>query len=204
MTESKPEKILNIEGDRNASLFYHVLGEVVNEDTFKTIQEKIDSDFSKLEKQYDDRALAVVGALCIENALDKFLSTWLVKYEKYLKERIDFSFSSKIELAKSTKLIPVRILNSIEPIRKIRNTFAHHLEIDNFEKAKQVDSGPFQTLNDKIKTFSEWKGQKDRETFKTLVIFIIIAIEVYTKHVKKVKDYIWIPENLSKIIAQGG
>ena len=200
MTDSQRKEIISIEGDKGASLFYRPLIDVIDQDRFGIIQGIIDDDFQKLDKLYDDRAFAIVGALCIENALDKFLSTWLVNYKKYLRDNKDFTFSSKVDLAKSTRLVPMRIFNSIDPIRRIRNIFAHHLEIDSFKKAKEIRPGPFQSLYDKIKTFVEWNKQEDRETFKNLVIFIVLAIEVYTKHVEKVRNYIWTPEKLSEII----
>ena len=147
--------------------------------------------------------MAIIGALSIENELDNFLATWIKDYKRLASNK-DLTFSFKVELAISLKLIPIKILNAVEPIRKIRNIFAHHLDIDTFDKAKEFDSksdkSSFPKLYDKIKTFIVWDKDDDRQTFKTLIIMIILGLNVYIKHTAKVQNYIWNPKNLDKII----
>ena len=118
----------------------------------------------------------------------------------HLKENADFSFSFKVNLAISLKLIPSKILNAIEPIRKIRNIFAHNLDIVTFEEANKFDSESFSKLYNKIKIFRDWNRNNDREAFMKLVFIIAGGLKIYTKHITKVKDYIWNLENLNKII----
>ncbi len=203
MTNPKPEEIINIEGEKGNSLFYRIVIHAVNQENFKDIQEKLDSYLEKYTKTSDDRALAIIGALSVENELDNFLAKWIEGY-KHIASNKDLTFSFKIDLAISLKLIPRKILNAIEPIRKIRNIFAHHLDIDTFEKAKEFDSKSekpsFPKLYDKIKTFMVWDKEDDKETFKNLIFMIILGLNVYTKHIAKVQDYIWNPENLDKIV----
>ena len=203
MTNPKPEEIINIEGEQGDSLFYRTIVHAVNQENFEDIQEKLDSYFEKYGETSDDRALAIIGALIVENELDDFLAKWIKNY-KHITNNKDLTFSFKIDLAISLKLIPRRILNAIEPIRKIRNIFAHHLDIDTFEKAREFDSKlkepSFPKLYDKIKTFIVWDKDDDRQTFKTLIIMIILGLNVYTKHTAKVQNYIWNPKNLDKII----
>ncbi len=202
MTNPKPEEIINIEGEKGNSLFYRIIIHAVNQENFKDIQEKLDSYLEKYTKTSDDRALAIIGALSVENELDNFLATWIEGY-KHIASNKDLTFSFKIDLAISLKLIPRKILNAIEPIRKIRNIFAHHLDIDTFEKAKEFDSKSekpsFPKLYNMIKTFMVWDKEDDKETFKNLIFMIILGLNVYTKHIAKVQDYIGNPENLDKI-----
>lgn len=203
MTNPKPEEIINIEGEKGNSLFYRIIIHAVNQENFKDIQEKLDSYLEKYTKTSDDRALAIIGALSVENELDNFLATWIEGY-KHIASNKDLTFSFKIDLAISLKLIPRKILNAIEPIRKIRNIFAHHLDIDTFEKAKEFDSKSekpsFPKLYNMIKTFMVWDKEDDKETFKNLIFMIILGLNVYTKHIAKVQDYIGNPENLDKIV----
>ena len=203
MTNLKPEEIIDMEGEKGNSLFYRTIVHAVNQEKFNDIQEKLDNYFEKYEKTSDDRALAIIGALSVENELDNFLATWIKGYKRVASNK-DLTFSFKVELAISLKLIPRKILNAVEPIRKIRNIFAHHLNIDTFDKAKEFDSKlkepSFPKLYDKIKTFIVWDKDDDRQTFKTLIIMIILGLNVYTKHTAKVQNYIWNPKNLDKII----
>ena len=143
--------------------------------------------------------MAIICALIIENELDNFLAGWIKKYV-HLKENADFTFSFKVNLAISLKLIPPKILNAIEPIRKIRNVFAHNLDISTFEEANKFDSESFSKLYNKIKIFMDWNKNNDRETLKELVIIIAAGLKIYTKHITKIQDYIWNFENLNKII----
>lgn len=201
MTNLKPEEIINIEGKKGNSLFYRTIIHAVNQENFKNIQEKLDSYLKEYEKISDDRALAIIGALIIENELDNFLAEW-IKIYSYLKNNKDLSFSFKVDLVISLKLIPRKILNAIEPIRKIRNVFAHNLDISTFEEAREFNSDSFSKLYGRIKTLIVWNKNDDKETFKMLVNMIILALNVYTKHITKVQDFIWNPKNLTRIIKE--
>jgi len=209
-TESKklydnvdPDKVINIVGEKDETLFYCPLIDVGLLDSFDEIQDKMNEYLSKCNTTSDDRALALIGALCIEKELDVFLSEWIKNYKPLAKNK-DFTFSFKIELANSLRLIPSKIFNSIEPIRKIRNIFAHNLEIDTFEKAKEFDSKAdkpsFVMLYDKVKAFHKWEVTDDKRTFKHLMAIIILGLRVYTKHVLKLSNYIWNRNNLKTII----
>ena len=95
-----------------------------------------------------------------------------------------------MNLATSLKLILPKILNAIEPIRKIRNVFAHNLNISTFKEAREFDSESFSKLYNKLKIFMDWNKNNDRETFKKLVFIIAAMLKIYTKHITKVQDYI--------------
>ena len=124
--------------------------------------------------------MAIIGALTIENDLDDFLSKWIRGYK-----RRNFTFFFKVDLASSLKIIPPKIFNAIEPIRRIRNIFAHNLDVDSFEKAREVDSKSsdpaFPMLHDKIKTFVCGRQESDKETFKWLIICVMLALNHYKK-----------------------
>ena len=189
---------LGIKGKYGDSLFYdHSF--MVEQNSLNEWRTKIKSYFEKCESTNDHRAIALIGALIIEEELDKLLSSWLIDY-KYINDDLEMTFSFKVKLAKSCNLIPNRILDSIEPIRKIRNIFAHNMEIDQFEVAKKHNKKAFDALYDKIKTFSKWNEKDDLKTFKTLVIYITTSLIFYTEYVTRLTEYIRDSNNLSKIM----
>jgi hypothetical protein len=197
---TKYTETVDICGKQGDSLFNKLEKGVVTNKEFGDIVDKLNSYLKKYKDTSDDRALAIIGALIIENELDRFLAEWIKKYV-HLKGNADFTFSFKVNLATSLKLIPQKILNAIEPIRKIRNVFAHNLDISTFEEANKFDSESFSKLNNKIKMFiMDWNKNNDRETFMKLALMIASALIIYTKHIIKVQDYVWNPENLNKII----
>src|SRR5215207_965933 len=72
--------------------------------------------FSKTEQLQDDRLLAIVTALIVEDRLDVALKSFLPRYTR-LEAGADFSFSMKIALAESLALIPTRILSAATVLR---------------------------------------------------------------------------------------
>ena len=199
----------NLAGPKGDSLFSSPFKYPSGKKKGKEIGKKLDSYLEKYRETSDDRAWALVGALAIENELDNFLSKWIKDY-KHIADRRDFTFSFKVDLATSSKLIPKKILNAIEPIRKIRNIFAHHLDIDTFEKAKEFDSkskkSSFSMLHNKVKMFTKpWSAEDDRLSddylsYQQLTIAIILGLNAYAKLLTKVQDHIWKPENLHEIM----
>ncbi len=202
----------NLAGPKGDSLFSSPFKYPSDKKKGKEIAKKLDSYLEKYRGTSDDRAWALVGALAIENELDNFLSKWIKDYE-HIAGRRDFTFSFKVDLATSLKLIPKKILNAIEPIRKIRNIFAHHLDMDTFEKVKEFDSKSkkpsFSMLHNKIKMFAKpWSAEDNRLSddylsYQQLTIAIILGLNVYAKHLAKVQDYVWDPKNLDEIMKTG-
>lgn len=200
---------INLEGQKGDSLFSSPFKYPCDEKDFEETIKKINSYLEKYYETSDDRAFALIGALTVENELDNFLSKWIKDY-KHIANNKDFSFSFKVDLAISSKLIPKKILNAIEPIRRIRNIFAHHLDIDTFEKAKEFDSKSdkpsFPMLHNKIKTFSKpWSAEDDRLSddrlsYQQLILSIVLGLDVYAKLLAKLQDYIRESENLNEIM----
>jgi len=168
----------------------------------------------------DDKAFALIGALIVENELDNLLTKWIKDYKHIVNKR-DFSFSFKVNLAISLKLIPPKILKAIEPIRRIRNIFAHCLDIDTFEKAKEFYSksnkGSFRMLRNKIRMFGKYERAFEEDklsgdflsaflqtSYLQLTISIITGLNIYARHLAKVQDYVWESQNLDEIMKTQG
>lgn len=199
MVNPPNDKQIDIEGERGKSLFWRPLKPALDDVSLRKIQQKQDDYLAKYKQTSDDRALAIIGALSVETELDNFLSKWIKDY-KYLIDKEDFSFSFKVDLAISLRLIPKKILNAIEPIRKIRNIFAHSLNIDTFEKAKEVDSDSFEMLYNKVRVFEVWSKNDVEETFRQLIFLVILGLDIYAEHLAKVQDYVSKSRNLNEII----
>lgn len=203
MSKMNDEITFHFEDFNAISLFNKPLMQVI--DDVDAIQRKIDNCLSKYDKTTDDRALAIIGALLIENEIDDFISISIKGYSK-IKEDKAMTFSFKGDLANSLMIMPSKIINAIEPIRKIRNLFAHNLEISSFIEAKnwvieKKKSNPFPMLNEKIRTIIyEWDNKDDKATYKQLLIVIILGIHIYARHANYLQAFIWKKDNLKKII----
>lgn len=207
----------NLGGRKGDSLFSSPFKYSYDEKDLDKSMKKVEDCFRRCFETLDDRAFALIGALIVENELDNLLVKWIKDY----KHIADKSLSFKVNLAISFKLIPPKILKAIEPIRKIRNIFAHSLDIDTFEKAKEFDSksnkGSFRMLRNKIRTFSKFESAFDKDklsgdllsallraAYLQLTISIAMGLDVYARHLAKVQDYIWEPENLDEIMKNSG
>jgi len=207
---------INLGGRKGDSLFSGLGEYPYDKKEADEAKNKVNNCLRKYFDTLDDRAFALIGALIVENELDNLLTKWIKDY-KHIAVKRDFSFSFKVNLAISFKLIPPKILKAIEPIRRIRNIFAHCLDIDTFEKAKEFDSksnkGSFRMLNNKIRMFSKTETALEedklsgdflsaflRTSYLRLTISIVLGLGVYARHLAKVQDYIWEPKNLDEIM----
>jgi hypothetical protein len=159
----------------------------------------------RYHKIEDERLMAIIGALIVEDALDDFLSAWLINFKK-ISDKL--SYNAKEKIAISSKLIPKKILEAIKPVRQIRNYFAHDKDADWFRQLREKKDGK-EKIDDMyaaIKTFNKFPfdempdSDKDFITFKELCFFIAFALNIYSKHIIVVRDYIWKEKNLDKIV----
>jgi len=73
----RPEEVINIEGKEGESLFWHAKEWLVARDE---VVSRLQSEMREMWSHYggiqDERLLALVGALCVENALDSLLESF--------------------------------------------------------------------------------------------------------------------------------
>lgn len=195
----KIEEIYMGEGE---SLFDSVDMKLMKSDSeeVKKIRKKLEKTLERYKSASDDRALALVCALAIENELDAVLKAWIPTYKILLEEK-GFDFSSKINLAKALKLIPGKILNGIEPIKKIRNMFAHNLDIETFKMIEEADKELIASVHNKMKTFiPDWKESNPRLAIFELTVLIVLGLHLYSKKIEILNKHIRKRENLEKIM----
>jgi hypothetical protein len=89
--------------------------------------------FERISKTGDDRSKSILAGIIVEHYLDRILKLLFIDY-KFLTDRSDFTYSFKISLLKSLRLIPHNIIIMCDCVRKVRNEFAHNLELENIQE----------------------------------------------------------------------
>jgi hypothetical protein len=203
MPEGAP--IINIEGKKGESLFRRPVKWFVEKD-IELIREQFERYKKFIETAKEERLLALIGALSMEEALDLFLGAYIPDYKRILEEK-DFTLSMKIEIALSLRLIPRHILNSADIVRKIRNEFAHNLSINYFDS---LDEEKFKNkLIVRLQDFLPNDKNTDRsvkDMFIAVVECVILGLGVYASHIKSAKEYIYggdFADELVKRIKEG-
>jgi hypothetical protein len=153
--------------------------------------------FRKTEDLKDDRLLAIVTALIVEDRLDTALDSFLPRYAR-LTGAMDFTFSMKIALMEALALVPPRILSAADLIRKIRNEFAHHLDLDAFSGLKPKFITDVINLRANVYGVFGVDERKPEATFleeyKSLAFFCIVGLDAYRENLSFLRSYIETPE----------
>lgn len=186
MFEPKPEEIINIEGPSGESVFRRLISWCVQPEASGKFQQRIDEILGRVEELDDDRLLVLVGALIVENAVDELLAAIMPGYAS-LQDKRDFSFSTRIEVARALRLIPSRILNCADFIRSLRNDFVHDLSV---EKLDALEPSRIQSMRDRLSSFIAEMVEAEAEAFRKLVLWTAVALYGYTMHVSRLNDFI--------------
>ena len=181
--------IINIEGKKSESLFRRPVIWFIQED-FKHIKEQYEGYQKLIEGAKEERLLALIGALSMEEALDLFLAAYIPDYHRLEKQR-DFTLFIKIELARSLRIIPAHILDAAALINSVRNKFAHDLKIDCFDS---LDSGTQDNLKQKHGVFFPDNTNVSltvKDMFIHIVEALIVGLGIYASHLRTAKEYIY-------------
>ena len=183
--EPKPEDMINITGPEGETLFWHAKAWIAPGQS--QLQAEIDDMWSHIGDLPDDRLVVLVGALCIENSIDALLGAIGPGFRT--QDGADFTFSSKIKIARSLRMLPARILNSCDLIRQIRNEIAHNLEIKEFS---HLDQKYLQRLGAHVTEFNtaERPPTGYRLWFRDLVSFTTLSLIVYSNQVERLREYL--------------
>jgi DNA-binding MltR family transcriptional regulator len=135
----------------------------------------------ELEKE-SDRGMALLAAAFLDNQVEEMIKSKLLGNDKHLKQMFQFNgalgtFSSKINLGYSIGLISKSCHNDLDIIRRIRNEFAHSMEIISFGDQKIIDlSNNFQ-LN-----------AKNKSDTRTIFIHVVAGISGFIEITSKNKN----------------
>jgi hypothetical protein len=84
----------------------------------------------KIEAATDDRLYALMGALIMENRLEKLMRAWLPDLD--LDDQA-FTTSVRLKMLRGAQLIPLHVVKAANVVREVRNAFAHDLELETFD-----------------------------------------------------------------------
>ncbi len=128
-----PEQLIDVSGPEHETLFHCLYVDILKtqDNDLCKIESRSNELLEKLEN-VDDRALAIVGAVIVEQSLDLMLSRLLpgIGGQKDSQRR---SFNSKLSLCFAAKICPDRILDGVQVINNARNLFAHSIEHKTFK-----------------------------------------------------------------------
>lgn len=185
-----------ISGKKGESLFHEPLLRYFRENPLPEL-------FRKTADLKDDRLLAIVTALIVEDRLDKALNSFLPRYARLI-AAAGFTFSMKIALMEALALVPPRILGAADLIRKVRNEFAHHLDLDSFSGLEsKFITGVGKLRADVYGVFGA-DQRKSKSTFieeyKALAFFCIVGLDAYRENTSYLRLHIETPEFVDELL----
>ncbi|HVX38035.1 MAG TPA: hypothetical protein VHB25_00585 [Gemmatimonadaceae bacterium] len=124
----------------------------------------------------------------MEDAVDSLAAAYVPGYSS-LAENRDFSLSMRIELVRSLRLCPTRLLGAADAVRLIRNDFAHELSIATFDACKPKHLASIRGHLQQIQP-AMVKDKSDREVFVNLVGMVRMALRGYSFHVDRLNTYV--------------
>jgi hypothetical protein len=98
----RPEEIIDITGPEGETLFWHALAHIVAEHV-PQLQGELDELWVHYKDIADERLLALVAALCMENAIQELLQALGPGFAQ-LRDDADFTLSLKIKAANSQRV----------------------------------------------------------------------------------------------------
>ena len=128
-----------------------------------------------------------MSALTIEHYLDSVLACWIPKYLTLSGNR-DFTFSLKLDLLDSLKLIPNYIVKYANCVRKLRNDFAHSVDADSL-----AELGPkkLSLLHDILQShFGKeiLKGNSERDLVSILTHMALLGLFAYEAGIRLMRE----------------
>ncbi len=188
----KPDEILHIEGPSSKTIFWGLLTWLFPLDRMEELQKELDDYWGHYRGLSDERAVVLVGALCVEDSLDRMINAFFPG-SRILHENRDFTFSLKMDLLQACRLIPSRILDHCNLVRKLRNDFAHRLE---FKTLSDWGSQNFQAVDQAIRSYLPQYdlGISHRKRFEDVVAAVCVALRMYSAQVEVLREFLDSPE----------
>ena len=186
-----------ISGKKGESLFHEPLMRFFRENPIPEL-------LGKTSSLKDDRLLAIVSALVIEDRLDKALSSFLPRYERL--NDSGFNVARKIALMDALALIPSRILDVASLFQKIRNEFAHNLDLEFFEDlAPKFITSVKDNHHDILSALSASDNKADStftEKYKFLGFFCVVGLDSYCENLSYLRTHIETPEFIEALFTK--
>jgi len=163
--------------------------------------------YKRINETKDERSFVILMALVVEFHIDAVIKAFLPN-SKELLEDTSFTFSLKVNLLKSLNLIPNRIFQFADIVRKIRNEFAHKIEIDRIIELNSYTKG--KKLVDRLDnlckqyenhlTYSKSNQENYREKYKDIADFANNALREYEPSILLLRQELEKREFIEKLI----
>jgi hypothetical protein len=158
--------------------------------TPKQMVEEWEGYIKRIENLKDDRLYALVAELLAENAVNIYLSEIMPRYKQELADKRDFTFSLKIIIARELRFSPARYFNGADILRKVRNEFAHNLEMETFECLKSDLIKDMRKVLSTYREMSQPFNGSIREIFTVLTHTTVMGLLTFAKHVHSLNSYL--------------
>ncbi len=146
---------------------------------------KAAENYDRIIKSGDHRSRIILAGIIVEYYFDRILKCFFIDY-KNLSDRSDFTFSFKISLLKSMRLIPIDVIIMCDLVRKVRNVFAHNFEIDAIE---QIDSKLIKHINQLY--LEKTKSKEDKELIEKFHAIYSVGyseLRTYERNIKLLRE----------------
>jgi hypothetical protein len=163
--------------------------------------------YERVNETKDERSFVLLMALIVEFHFDSIIRAFFPRNKEILENK-DLTLSLKINILKSLKLLPESIFKFADLVRKIRNEFAHNIEIDKIIELNDYTKG--KNLINQLNNFchqykdyliySKYEQNNYREKFKDITNFVNNALREYEPSVRLLREEIEKKEFLQKII----
>jgi hypothetical protein len=155
--------------------------------TFSGRAQELPGLLKRIEGTGDDRSFVLLTAVVVERYLDNLIGQLAPGFVQ-LSDNREFTFSAKISILKSFRLLPPHILQAADLIRRVRNLFAHDFETEQLEACSYRNA----IHQFAIETFGPRKTDRSaREDFKEVSLIALAGLEAYKtnfRHLRKLLD----------------
>jgi hypothetical protein len=168
--------LLDLSGPPGRSLFDDIPDWPARGDAVAFFDERFGLLIKNVRGIQDDRLLVLVGQLLVENCLDEFLTCFLGGYSA-TRDKRDFTLSLRIAVAKGVRFMPCRILNDVDFIRKLRNSFVHDISL---AALGDIGDARLRSLDDRLRHYDLHAGTSVADSFASLVLAAGTGLVAYT------------------------
>ena len=163
--------------------------------------------YERVNETKDERSFVLLMSLIVEFHIDSIIRAFFPGNKEILINK-DLTLSLKINMLKSLKILPESIFKFADLVRKIRNEFAHNIEIDkiieliDYTKGKKLINqlNNFCRKYDDYLKYSKYEQNNYREKFKDIADFVNNALREYEPSVCLLREEIEKKEFLQEII----
>jgi hypothetical protein len=157
-----------------------------------SVLDVMDRNDAEFEGLADERSIALVGAMLVEQAIDDFLGAVAPGIDAV--DSKDLTFSLKIALARACKICSAKLFNDADLIRHIRNDFSHRLTVREFSA---IDPKHLRSLRDRL---AEYEAPQfpvvhaglsaECSHFRNLVVCVSAGISMYALHARTMGKFL--------------